>query len=655
MAETVPTLRLTDQQRRNLGGHIAERLDELEYQHRRLFNDIAVWWKWYEARPHTERKRTPWDGASNAVLPVIQTMADNLVAREFAITFSHGKVWTGRTMNESFRPHVQPVTDFLNWASRNNEFSLLLPLLDFYTEKAVVGESLLSVDWHRKERWVLAPGGGKQRRRVFLNRGPIVEHIPRHLALWAPGRSIDESDMVAVQQLMPPGELVRSAQFDGFDEEAVGRALKHPGNANSSGYRIEQEREAEASRELETLSRTRDPHDVRKIWLDTSEVFGMDSSLGKELERRKSVVVVVHYHPASREVLRVVPDPYGLGHKPFYLGYLRKRSGQRAGRGAAKMLEHLQRSMSTMFNQAIDAVTLSNSMPGKTTDPNVAKRQFTPWQMIHLSDMNAFEILNKPKQVFPEQSMVNLAQVFAERLMGVTDPLLGRESRSGGHPSPATNFLGLMEQGRELQSPTMMINRSVLGEMGQDLATLYQLFDTDPDGRIVRLMGLQDGQKVLEWLFPRDTTIIGNLELDIFAVDEQRNPQARQQQAIALTQVTNNYYTTVLPLLQMMLNPRVPRPLRTEIQQAVTANTNAFKRFLEASDVDEVEEFILASQQANDTQLSGLTGILQRLAERAGGGASTLGGAGAVQGPGLEGPTAPPGLVPRATGIANGL
>ena len=613
-----------------LESNISDYLFDLESQHQTFFSDIPIWWRWFEGTPQTRVKTFPWRGASNVILPVIRIASESLVAQAYATLFSHGKLLSSRTTNETFLDHVAPITEFMNWALEH-ECDISTPSLDWLNEMHAIGESVLGLQWRRKERWVRVPGS-TQPIRASLNRGPIVTHIPRHQIMWDVGRTIDDAEVLSRQALLKFSEMAAHVQFDDWSAEAV-EYCRNQYDTESMGYQIEVQRSEAIGKDFDPNTTANYPHDIREVWVDTPMLQAMDKQLGDQAVKAKVSTLVCNYHVGGKRILKVTPDPYGLGHKPFYWAAFRKRSGSQTSEGLCKILEHGQRAMSTMLNQAIDAVTLSNSFPFVTDDPRLANFEFSPGKPIVTANTNGFQILNQSRNIMPEATMVNLMQTFNERVSGSNDPLQGRESRSGGHPSPATNFLGMEQRSKILTSPTMKGIRKAISSLAADIATMYQLFDTNEDGRLERILGPEDGEKVKSWLFPKDQPIIGNLTFDIFAVDEQDNPQVRQQRAILVSQLTNNYYAQVLPLVQATVNPQMPPQMKQTIQKAIEANTASFINFLESSDIDDIKSYALQKENAGDGQ--GLSDILRTLSQ-------SQGGQGPIPGGPMGNPGGPP-------------
>lgn len=652
MAELTPKLSLTHTQLEGLEKLCQHELDRLDRLHSTYFNDLSVWWDWYDAKPKVREKQVPWKGASNVVAPVIASAVDSVVADLYATLWSHGKLIGGRSLNEAVQELVPDVEDFLNWAE-GKEFDLKSPTYDWMLELATVGEAVLGLRWERKEKWALAPGQTSLKpKRVLLGRGPVIEHIPRHRIMWEPGSTIEDSEVLTKLAFLSYSTLNRMAQTGEWIREAVEEAGRFPDHDSPDLARERRSIERSGMR-LEDADNGPGLHRVYEFWMEAPIVGQMDRKLGEQLVTDRTAQIVVTYHATSGRVLRAMPDPYGLGHKPFYEGFYRKRSGQPHGRGLAKMLEHTQRSISTSVNQGHDSVTFHNSLGFVTTDKKLAERQYLPFAGIHVSDMNSFAPVNKPTSVMPEIALVNIMQVLGERLSGRTDPLMGRESRSGGHPSPATNFVGMMEQGRKLVSPTMWSIRGALGKLFGDLATMYQLYDMDVEGRIDRILGPRDGAKVKAWLFPKDAALIESIQFDIFAVDENDNPQTRQQMALTTMQVANNYTAFVLPLFQAVMDPRLPAPLRSLTAQQVEAYTRLYIRYLQAADVDDIENYTILVEELKAHGIGQLNDYLEQARQVAQLQASSEGREESVRGGGDGGAEAQP--QGRAAGGARAL
>jgi hypothetical protein len=618
----IKPFRLSDEQFVQLGGILTERIRDLEDIHRVFFRNIRRYESWYQAEPKTQRKTFPWDGASNIVAPVIMTSVDASTSRQFSLIQSQRRtIWTGHSHNIDFQKrYLADILGFLNWSARN-EFDTFWCVLDWIHENNKIGGSVLAVTWEEEERYLMLPRGGKPQR-VVTHRGPKWVHWPAEKILWEPGQSVREADEVYTQSLVSWGELVRLAQTEtGYREEAVKETKNHPHLHGSPGAEIQAFKEQRAGVDPDLNVSRRHTFDKRTAWLDWPQlqrlgVRGLEDATTIRDEVSGKLVrvpIIVEFDPDSKQVFRAMPNPYITADgNPFFDIYFKKQTGYPRGVGLCKIGEGMQRGISTMFNQAIDAVTLANSMPYMTTDSKLQQKPITPGLGVLVDTMDSIKIIEGQKGVMPEIALLQALQTYHERASGVNDPLLGRESRSGGHPSPATNYLGQLQQSAEMGSLPVRMIRERLSKAGEYTASLYQLFDTRPDGRIERVFGSEETATIKSWLFPMDQTIPGNIEFDMYALSETESPQVQQQQAIQTFQVTNAYSAAALRLLQAIESPQAGPLTKQACIQTIETLGRTYQQFLEASDFEEARDMILDLEAKNGQNGAALQGLIQQ-------------------------------------------
>lgn len=651
-ADHLKPIKLTEAQSRQLGGVLTEIVREMESTHAGYFNNIRQQWKWYWAEPKQAKKQHPWPGAANVVAPVIMTQADARTAQDFAMLYStKDKLYSGDSENETFaRDYLSEVLNFGNWTI-DNEVRPFWTLLDWITERNVLGYSVFAATWVEDRRYMFAPGD-RRPRQVITRRGARWDHWPAEKILWTPGRDIRDSDRIITQRLLSHSDLAcMLASEQGYDHECIKKLLGHPHEHGSPGAEIQAEKEDRAGVDPSLNVSFRPNFDIRTLWIDFPAIPGLgikglaDAAIieveDEEGIERTQVPLIVELAPDNQSVLRVLPNQYltAEGHN-FFGAYYKRQVGMPRGVGIAKTLEQLQRAESAVICQALDARTLQNAMPFKTTDPQLKERPITPGQGLYVTDMGSVDAFPIPGANPMDLSLANFLHVFAERIGGSNDPVMGRESRSGGHPSPATNYMGQLQQSAKMAATPTLILGQVLAEAGVYTLSLYQQFDTDPSGRIERVFGKADAAKVQEWLFPTDMTMAGNLNLSLTALSDD-NPQAVMQKAMTVSQVTQMYFGNILKLIQVMSSPQVPDPVKKASLQALQVLGDTHQKFLEASDYDEAREAILRLDQGDLSAIQQLSAIAQQSGAQGGGG----GGPG--QNPGGPGPSSPGGPGPN--------
>ncbi len=648
MAHIGENLNLTTSDMTKLGGEISDILDDLEQDHAGMFEDLKIHSEWYDAVPAVKQRTLPWEGASNVVLPVVRIASDNIIARLFNLIFATNRTWIGNTQNEDFADFVPQIVDYLNWTS-THDYDLFNSVLDWFSEMVPLGSSVLALNWRDEQKDVLVPGSRKPQR-VVVRRGVKLEHVPREFMLWNIGRTIKESEVVAREFRLTPNELAQQAHFGQWDQAIVKKVWQETG-ANGPSENVQQAKES-----IENYQRSTDTnrtHDVREVWLDwplVQAIVGQDKVVGPlDDSDRLRVPLVVTLHRKTREVLRVVAKPYFIPDWPFYDLYLSKRSGRGSSPGIAKKLEHLQRAMSTMVNQGTDSLTLANSFRLISDDNQFLKNKWHPNKPMFTGRLDSVRELKLGNTVLPDIQMMNILQGFAERVTGIGDPLLGQETRMGGHPSPATSTLALIQESNKLFAMVLKTIRRQLTNLGTDIATLYQQFDTDPDGRIKRVFGAGDAAKVQSWLFPQDEAIFGNLELDLHSLSETMNPEAEMQRAISIDQLINNYWAAILQMLPALEQLPPDSLVRGAIIKTIEAKTQSMTTILENARIDEIDKYLLELKRGTDGGIR----EFERFANNAGGGQAG-GNQGSVQGQVVGSPAGaagglPPGL-PQGVG-----
>lgn len=593
-------------------GRIALRVSEqAEEQHSTLLTNIDTYWEWHDARPLTPIRNEPFQNSSNVVLPLIRIHSDAIVSRLFNTIFAANTVWASRTRNEELREMSRGIAEFLNWAGDDNEFDLMMPTLDWISEAVPIGSAIQSLNWVTRNRQMFIPGeGGKPKPvTVEMHRGPVLEHIPRQDILWQAERPLQESEFVIQRSNMTATDIARNTQLPkeqgGWDpavaEEIIGQGIV----PNDRSDRVRQGQVERTGVDPLQIPDGFKPHDIRQMGIEWPLLKSMRFADEKErISSTPTPPIVVTFHRETGKVLRVIAKPYLIQGWNYYDAHYR-REGQRPHQsGVCKLLEHMQRGGTTLVNQSIDAVTISNSVIGFTNDPKLLDQEWAPNKMLLVDQMDSFAQVDLSKLIQPDIALVTFLMGMAERLTGITDPNLGRDTVSGGHPSPATSTLTLLRESRELLRTSLKLYRRQFSRIAEDLATLYQQFESDPSGKLRRVLGPVDAQKVEQWLIPRDRPIAGNFEFDLRALSETLNPEEERQRALFVSQITADYYARIFQAIQVAAQAQQQQltPLVQAAQKSIQAMTESYTRVLEASQIDDIEQFALQLGEQNSAR-----------------------------------------------------
>jgi hypothetical protein len=627
--------------------HIEREITNLETQYSEFFDKLKIWWRWYEAAPRMKAKNFPFQGASNIVVPLIHIMCKSLLARTLNTLFGAGdRVWMARTENEENTARARDMVRYMNWQANGNDFDLRMAAYDAFYEMYPIGSTVLALNWRDDQRFVYAPG---RRNNVFsksvaqpvsFGRGPIVESSPRETYLWDTAFNIGDAPIVVREMSYTWSQLnaFHQKQPKAWNEDAL-EAIKGEPGRDAPSKKVSDEKRKHGHIEESDLDQTSKPHDIREVHVDwpVIEAAGF-SKRGAESLGTPSLPIVITQHRNTNKILQVKAEPYNLPSKPFFDFYYEKESGGGHGVGVAKRLEHMQSAMTTQLNQSIDTTTRGNAVWAITSSRKHMDSPLDPSHPIYAPGMlKEFAPFALSEATGPEQSNIQMVQVISERLMGIADPALGRETRQGGHPSPATSTLALLENTDTMSVPTMSMIRRQFSRMGEAIAILNQQFETNEDGKIQRVLGGVDGASVMEFLFPREP-IPGNYQFDVAALSPQANPDAEMNRAIQVGQMNQLYWSQVIQGAQALESPQVGPLVKLAWQKYIHSTTNTYMRFLESSNVDEIEKFVLNLRESQQQGAQALGGIAGQPAV-AGGGAGTppqlpVGGAGGAAGGG---------------------
>jgi len=622
-------------------------------QHETTKEQAALDWEWYEAKPFVPTRSRPFQNASNMVYPLIATHADSLQARRFLSLFPTSQVWAPSTKNEALRTQAKELVEFWNNEADDNAFDFRSPSNDALLSSTVCGRGVLALQWGRRVRSRFFEGS-KVPRPVQLHNGIHVFNVPLGQICWQPGRSIAESEYVIRSTFMTPGDLIRAATPAGqgggdWDKEAVAKLFKGGGS------------QSRAWAETMDLASIRPdgpeafkPFEIVELNVEWPLMSGYRVAGPTDDQFQARPAITVYFERESMEILHVMAYPYPVSSWAFYeLAY--RRTGQPGGsRGVAKDLEHLQAGMSTMLNQAVDSISWSNRILGLTGDANLVGQTFGDGLVYTTAGLDQTRFDLKPQPfVQPNVAIIQLLLAAAERKTGMSDPNFGRESRSGGHPAPATSTVALLKQGQIVLARTLSFDRLELSRFAEDGISLYQYFEAAQNGnRIERVIGLGDSEVVRSVLFP-EGPVAGGLGINLRTASETDNAEALFQRAVQIDQVLTNYYAKVVQGLNVALQAmQAPPPFNQFILKAAFSSlqgiTESAERILSAANVDDPEVFI---EQLRGAITEGTVGALQAVQQQAALGLQAA-QQGAPAGPPVQ--TGPGGVPATAPGPATG-
>lgn len=580
-----------------LGSHCMDLAQDLEYQNEAFIRAIRVYWDWYDAKPRVKEKNTPFRKASNVVVPVIGMMTDAMVSQSLStFTAAGDRFWQARVENEGNETVALNMARYVNWQARN-DFNWVATLAGWLPEVYLLGSGVLALSYRREMKPLFYGPGATRRERlqyklIEMLRGPNIENVPRENMLWDTSFQVHEAPVVVRIRQWTYSEMQALAQLDASWSKPQLEAVRgFQGQETWSTWDSVRASKAKRDDRADPQQDYRQPHVVYEMHVDWPMLGGRFEIPGDESDRAVQLPLLIHLHRKTGKILRCTAEPYHLPGKPFLDGFFRKHTGSGHSSGTGKKLEQIQSIQTTLFNQSIDAQTRANAIWAITTDPKFLTEPLDPAKPIKVNDMGQFAALNVGTSVQPNMALLQAAQIMAERWMGPSDPLMGRETRSGGHPAPATSTLALLEQATKMSAQTDLLLQDTVSRAGQWLAILDQQFETNEDGKLARVLGQSDAMAVTQFLFPTDP-IPGNYFFEVTALSRTDNPDLQMRRALTIAQANNNYWSFVIQGATLMDSPQVGPRVKALYVRAIESMTKLYSRFLDAGNVDDMERFL---------------------------------------------------------------
>lgn len=588
---------LDEPQRAALGRVLEQLIIAHEGGHAEQTKRIDIAWDLYRGTPKHARRSDPFQDASNVVLGLVRLHSDALSSRLFNSLFATRDLISLIRGDEAHGQGPAKLTRYLNRAFNDNEVETTRPILGWVREGVPIGEGVMQFGWGRKVQHFIDPATVRSRgvprvRTVETYNAPTLHWIPRRCLMWQPGRCVTDAEWVVKQTTMTFSQLMRQAQAP--DENGRKRAWykdaidKIKGRSTLLNHRST--RMGNHNFRIPGPEQFRE-YDIREVWISLPMLpsWGLDL-FNDSMERFIAPALVVHIHRDTFEVLNVMAQPYAIQSWPF-LDFQFRGEGSDEDGGVAMLLQHMQAAGTTLLNQAIDCVTISNSLVGVTNQRELLDKGIAPnrWMFVPDPSEAAVRLLNSPKLVSPDIQLIQMVLAFAERLV----PAFDREGRSGGHPSPATSTLTLLQESKETLQTTLKMIRPRISRWAEDTTALYLQYNTPRQlfERIRRSEGEQDAADIMAFLSTQTGAPVG---YDLRALTEELNPESARNRAVLVDQATSNFYGRVLQLAQVLSSPQGQNPLMQQIAlKFIDATAEAYREILDSADVDEVERFLL--------------------------------------------------------------
>lgn len=630
----IKLLKISDDKRKKIEAKFTDEINNALIARADFLDKCAKWRKNFEGEPEYEVKHFPFQNASNLVIPIQAITVNAFVARQINTMFTYPPFWTVKAKNSNWTDHAVPTQNCLEYYQKE-EMQLAKNVIPFMYDQANIGTAIAKIVWISE---VI-------RDKVYTDSGDVisVEHLedgPRFVP-------------IAIEDAIFPVDSIQDVQLCSWfahrfrvNWDVIRRRSKkiletgEPIYINTEelenkfvSLATERVQKAEEIEKLIRLYRDLREHELYEVWANYDyDDDGIDEK------------VCFTFHNASQypnsvnlTLIRPILNPWSHRLKPFVVSQCFPRPHRLLGIGFGQRLERLQEGLSTTANQAIDNWSVANArcITYKKGLGIKAPLKLWPGRAIPVNehtDISAFQL----GDIYPSgQLIINFLKDVSERITGVSDYWLGRESTTVGTSATATATLALIQEGTKLFDFLMKNTRNTFNESAYILYSLLR--QMKPSGAVYYILGEKEGELVEQTWYARQGDVRKCLEFDLTASSASTNRMLERQSWIDYFNLILGYYNRIFDASTIFFDPQAPLELKMTVAEMIMSAHLIMKRITQYWDIKEIDRLLFDPAAMIQMQLA-----KAQLQETGG----TLGGS-RITGRGIRGapgPTVEPGL-----------
>jgi hypothetical protein len=412
--------------------------------------------------------------------------------------------------------------------------------------------------------------------------GPDIFPVPREdfIFNWD-ATSIQDADMVGFRMWKRKHELEKKARQGFYDSDKVNRLLVPDEYDDIKEFRAKmQDRDAEDS-----VTDNQGRFEVWELWLD----FDVDDD-GEE------DAIVVTYNPATNTILRCIYNPMFKKFKPFILFGAYPREYSMDGIGVCETLEQIQKIADALQNQMIDRLTELNApvaFLSRDSDlaAQLANKTLTPGR-VYLTDStdleNDIREFRFSDTTFSVKDEINQLMGMSHRAIGIAPENMGQTTAN--RPVFKEAAARLEEANRKFKF-MIDIYRNRIAEAGYMMLEMFAQYQPTYTYRVSK--GGEKPQietRTVDFPFK---LIRDGFDIQMEASSEVVNQDVRREMNMAIYSLLSDYMTKNAGMVQAILNPQMPEPMRKFLISSYQAGMKVIKRILQDFDIADVDSLVV--------------------------------------------------------------
>lgn len=545
--------------RDSLTDTIVKTLDKEVLNQEKLIQNISRWNKMF--RGIRKKKSWPFEGASNAAVPITRSLIETIIVRVFDVLWGQKKLAIVRGKSPEWQELAPEIEDALEWWQKNvaklkkNMFSPLL-------QSAKIGTGIGKLDYVREKRLVYRYSDEKERK-------DIVKRDPEQAKYFAKTKNgqLLYKDIATEYEGpkfmgVPREDIFVSSDATSFEDAYMTgmRTYLHPSKfsarVKSTLYKINKDTEKSILRgdELDSTKEDRivDADKDIEVW-DGNRIALWELHFTHDVDGDgEPDDIIVSFHRRTKTVLRAYYNPHFYKYRPFQRFIGRPMEYSFDGEGACQILEKCQVELDTLHNQRIDRGTQLNAPVWKRRMGSFqGDQKIFPGAILDFNNPETDLMLEVGHSAYPDTAAAESVVVqYMQQAVGVSPNVMGQ---STAERPVARETLALIQEANKLFKFLIDNYRDDITEL------LYRAIEMmaqySPTYRYEVEAGGKKEEKFLQ--FPYGM-IRDGIEIELMASSEVMNTEVRREINLIVYQLLSSYATNLAGMGQMLINPQVP-------------------------------------------------------------------------------------------------
>lgn len=536
-------------------------LESLRTQLREIRTDrVTSMRRILEGKPREEIKSFPWQYASNTIVQLVASFADQMAARMVmgihnTLPLFPVKILGGMDIKLQPEKRRELLEDFLQSSAIDPAtLNIIETEYTWFRNAAAYGCRALKVNLVSDSSYVMR---GLEPQLVKGYQGPELVSLEYEDFLMPP-------EAMPVSRMPFKAQAIHLSRWDieqriasgVWNKEEAGRVLASP----SSGADDQPRKELQADQKIAPSAN------------QEAQIFTLYECHLKFLHQ-KTFDCILTVHPETRACPKAIFRFYPTDIQEFIL--LRVGGGSRAyGLGLIESLQDYQEETSQIHNQRRDAATAANTNVLRVTPGSQLDTMTTLYPMgIIPAPPGSIEWLQLGRNPVETIQDENLVRQEASERAGVHPSFSG--SGSGGPNKrgvySAMGTMSVMQEGNSRTDMNLALFRNAHVLLGQTLLGLYSHFGVDK--KVLARYGTD--RELLESAF--EDYAAGNMQAVVHPGTASVNREVEKQNLMLMMQNLRQHYQQAVGMLQMIENPMTPPDTKKYLAEALAGLNTLMK------------------------------------------------------------------------------